>query len=251
MHRPDAIAVRILRQRGAPPDGITTFRTDLAELLRMVGRVGRDPALLLLTVRALRQRSGSSVRLADLAWIMGASPLRIRCWLDRLAAADLVVYDATNGTIDVEVRESGLATFAEVQPPHMLLRYELPTHWFIHVLPRIGRPAFAVYLYLLTRDGTQAPATLLLPLLAHAVGLRTVLHARLSLWRLRRFGLIARDPARSGLVVRDPPPLTPAARRRLRFRRRYGYAVITRWVGRIVVLLALLLAILLLTRKPL
>ncbi len=222
MSQRDPISVRVLQQRGTPPDGVTTVRVDLAAFFDMVPQVGRDPALLLLTIRALRQRSGRGMRLDDLTWILGARANRLRAWLDRLAAAGGLIYDARDGTVEIELPEPTAPTWTEIHPPHIPLRFELPTHWFIHVLPRLGRGTFVTYLYLLRRDGLSAPATLTVSSLARDAAFRTTLHARWHLRRLRLHGLIAPDAATESLVVLDPPPLTAAARRWLRQRRMTG-----------------------------
>jgi hypothetical protein len=222
MPQPDRIALRVLQQRGTPPDGVTTVRVDLAAFFKSLAEVGRDPALLLLTIRALRQRTGATLRLDDLLWVMGARGRRIRAWLDRLAAEGQLVYDVTDGAIEIELPEPAPPTWTDVQPPHIPLRFELPTHWFIHVLPRLGRATFTTYLYLLRRDGLTAPATMDLASLTRDTLLRSPLHARWHLWRLRRHGLVALDRQAETLVVMDPPPLTPAARRSLRHLRTTG-----------------------------
>jgi hypothetical protein len=222
MPQPDRIALRVLQQRGTPPDGLTTVHIDLAAFFESVAEVGRDPALLLLTIRALRQRTGATLRLDDLVWIMRARAKCIRAWLDRLAAEGQLVYDVADGVIEMELPEPTPPTWADVQPPHIPLRFELPTHWFIHVLPRLGRTTFTAYLYLLRRDGLTAPATMDLASLAQDARLRTTLHARWHLRRLRRHGLVALDRKTETLVVMDPPPLTSAARRWLRHLRTTG-----------------------------
>ncbi|HEX6087072.1 MAG TPA: hypothetical protein VF266_21255 [Thermoanaerobaculia bacterium] len=248
-HR-DPVSVHVLQQRGTPPDGVTTVRVDLAAFFDMVPQVGRDPALLLLTIRALRQRSGRGIRLDDLTWIMGARARRIRAWLDRLATAGCLIYDATDGTVEIELPEPPPPTWTDVHPPHIPLRFELPTHWFIHALPRLGRATFVTYLYLLRRDGLSAPATLELTSLAREAAFRTTLHARWHLARLRRRGLVAPDAATESLVVMDPPPLTPAARRWLRQRRMTGMT--PRRLMLVVVLVAVVLsAVVLLARTAL
>jgi len=238
----DSIALRILRQRGTPPDGITVLHADLGAFVADIARIGRDPALLLLTIRALRQRSSGRVFMDDLVWILRASRRRIREWLEHLSAAGVLVYDATNGTLDVELPELSPPTWTEVHPPQLSIRHDLPTHWFIHVLPRIGRGAFIAYLYLLHRDGTSAPATLEIPMLARETRLRTILHARWALWRLRRAGLVALAAAQETLVVTDPPPLTSAERRALRRRRKFGRWT-TWWTWLAVATLALLVVL--------
>lgn len=248
MSQPDRIAVRILQQRGTPPDGVTAVHVDLAAFVRDIAKVGRDPALLLLTIRALRQRSGSRIRLADLAWILRARPARICTWLDRLAATGRLVYDRTNGSIEIELPEASPPTWTDIHPPDFPFRFELPTHWFVHVLPRIGRTAFIAYLDLLRRDGRSAPATLTASSLARAMQLRTILQARWLLWRLRRQGLVRLDAAHEALVIVDPAPLSPSARRALR-RRRRGMRSWSWWF--VLALLALILVTLVLARTAL
>lgn len=222
MPQPDRIALRVLQQRGTPPDGVTTVHVDLAAFVESLPQIGRDPALLLLTIRALRQRSGATLRLGDLVWVMGARSRRIRTWFDRLAAEGKLVYDVTDGVIEIELPEPTPPTWTDVQPPHIPLRFELPTHWFIHVLPLVGRATFTTYLYLLRRDGLTAPATVDSAALARDTRLRTTVHARWHLWRLRRNGLVALDRKAETLVVLDPPPLSPKARRWLRQLRTTG-----------------------------
>ncbi len=224
MSQPERVSVRILQQRATPAEGVTTVRVDLAAFFETVANVGRDPALLLLAIRALRQRGGQRMPFDDLAWIMRALANHVRAWLDRLAAAGQLVYDTSGGTVDIELPEPTPPAWTDLHPPHIPLRYELPTHWFIHVLPRLGRATFVAYLYLLRRDGLSAPATLVYASLATDAALGTTLHARWHLRRLRRFGLIAPD-ASGALVVLDPPPLTPAARRWLRRRRLTGWTL--------------------------
>jgi hypothetical protein len=248
MQQPDSVSIRILCARGTPPDGMMTLRVDLAEFFRLIADVGRDAALLLLTIRALRQRSGGGIRIHDLAWVTGASTARIRLWLDQLVAAGSLVYDATNGTVDVELPEPATPTWADIHPPAIPLRYELPTHWFIHVLPRLGRGTFVAYLYLLRRDGMSAPATLEIASLAREARLGTSLHARWHLRRLRRHGLIRPDKATESLVVVDPPPLTRGARRWLRRRRMAGTAQRWMWFALAALVALAIIAVLLVAR---
>ena len=247
MSQPERVSVRILQQRATPAEGVTTVRVDLAAFFETLAHVGRDPALLLLTIRALRQRGGHRMPLDDLAWIMRARATHIRAWLDRLAAAGQLVYDASGGAVDIELPEPTPPTWTDLHPPHIPLRFELPTHWFIHVLPRVGRATFVAYLYLLRRDGLSAPATLVHVALATDAALGTTLHARWHLWRLRRYGLVAPDAASESLVVLDPPPLTPAARRWLRRRRMTGLTL-HRLVLVLVVVAMVVVAVVLLAR---
>lgn len=245
MSQPEHVSVRILQQRATPAEGVTTVHVDLAAFFETVASVGRDPALLLLTIRALRQRGGQRMPFDDLAWIMRARANHVRAWLDRLAAARQLVYDTSGGTVDIELLEPTPPSWTDLHPPHIPLRYELPTHWFIHVLPRLGRATFVAYLYLLRRDGLSAPATLVHASLATEAAVGTTLHARRHLRRLRRFGLVVPD-ASGALVVLDPPPLTPAARRWLRRRRLTGWTLHRLLLALMVV--AVIVAVLLLAR---
>jgi len=220
-----------------------TLAADLPTFFTDVRRVGRDPALLLLTMRALRQRSAGRISTDDLVWILGVGHRRIRRWLEQLSAVGVLVYDATNGTLDVELPEPLVPTWEDAQTPYLPLRHPLPTHWFIHLLPRIGRSAFVAYLYMLHRDGTSAPATLEIRALAEEARFRGVFSARWALWRLRRARLVLPDPAHAALVVTDPPPLTPAERRALRRRRKIG-RWIPRWTWIALVALAVLVLLL-------
>lgn len=228
-----------------PSDGVTMLAADLGAVIRSVEVVGPDAALFLLAIRALRQRGGGRLALRDLQWIMQASPARLIAWLNRLAAVGLLVYDRTNGTIDVEFPEfpSGPVPTEPSALPFPI-RHELPTHWFIHVLPRVGRRAYLIYLYLLTCDGMSMPATFAVSELASATGLPSGLHARWYLWRLAHARLVTREGR--GMVVHDPPPLTSSERRWLRLRRRMGTTTIRwLWLAAAVVLLLVVAATLL------
>jgi hypothetical protein len=85
--------------------------------------------------------------------------------------------------------------------------HALPTHWFLHALPRLGRTTFLVYLYLLRSEAADVAAV-------HPVRLAEVLKlrsARHSLWhfrRLRRHGFLRRHRHARGLTILDPPPPT-------------------------------------------
>lgn len=250
MSQPERIFVRLLQQRPTPAEGVTTVRVDLAVFFDLAAQVGRDAALLLLTIRALRQRGGNRMPLDDLAWMLRARARDIRGWLDRLAAAGQLVYDATDGTVEIELAEPMPPAWTDIHPAELPLRMELPTHWFIHVLPRLGRASFVAYLYLLRRDGRSAPATLVVSALATDAALGTTLHARWHLRRLRRYGLIAPEGTSGALVVRDPPPLTPAARRVLRHRRMTGTTPRRLLLLAAIVVLVLLAALVLARSAP-
>ena len=92
MQQRDRETLRILQRHGTPPDGVTMLRADLGSLVADIARVGRDPALLLLTIRALRQRSGGRVVMGDLVWILRASKRFFAAFIH--APADEVVNHA-------------------------------------------------------------------------------------------------------------------------------------------------------------
>lgn len=199
-----------------PPEGLLLMKTDLGAFFRLVATVGRDEALLLLVIRALRIRDGLlDVYVNDLAWILRTRNRAVLGWLDRLVEARLVVYTVkalpiVRSTIDrvqVEIASSGGGA------PYAVMA-DLPTHWFVQVLPLVGRTTFAVYLYALSRETHDG--VLLLSDLASAVRLRGRLHAQVHLGRLRRQRLLVRDPDGND-VLADPPPPTRRQRLQLRF----------------------------------
>ncbi|HEX8411815.1 MAG TPA: hypothetical protein VF883_23405 [Thermoanaerobaculia bacterium] len=208
---------------------------DLASFFALVADVGRDEALLLLLIRALRQRSGSfAFRVHDLAWMLRASNGHVLRWLDRLTKHRRVVYHAEElwgvDTVVVEIHlDPSVAAYA-------VQHHTLPTSWFF-TLPLIGRPTFTCFLFLLTReshDGLVRPTDV-----ARAVGLRGHLHAAWHLRKLRRHGLLARHPHTGAVVLRDPPPLTRRQRIRLRY---LAHPTLRRALGDVILLLVLLAA---------
>jgi hypothetical protein len=198
-----------------PPEGLLLMTTDLGAFFRLVATVGRDEALLLLVIRALRIRDGLlDVSVNDLAWILRTRNRAVLGWLDRLVAERLVVYTVkalpiirrTIDRVQVEIVESSSAAYAVMA--------DVPTHWFVQVLPLVGRTTFVVYLYALSRESRDG--VLLVAELATAVRLRGRFHAHLHLGRLRRRGLLVRD-ADGNDVLSDPPPPTRLRRLQLRF----------------------------------
>lgn len=204
--------VRILAPHAAPADGRSTVRTDLGAFFVVVRDVGRDEALLLLLVRALRQRYGfDRVAMHDLAWMLRATNGRVIAWLDRLTR---------HGRVDYNVEERGGAetVFVEIvqdaDTAHFATHHDLPTTWFVQTLPLLGRTTFTVFLFVLSRDAHDG---LLRAMdLARAVRLPHRHHAARHLARLRRHGILARHPTTHVLTVVDPPPLSPGERVRLR-----------------------------------
>lgn len=212
----DDTRLRFVTPRPEPLEGVSTVRADLSAFFVIVDRVGRNEALLLLLTKALRQRTGLlALRVNDLAWMLRISNRRVLRWLDRLVASGHVVYHVEDlwgiDTVLVEIVAGG------IEPHHYdrSVHQELPTHWFVQVLPLIGRTTFTVYLYLLWcephRPGTHVHH------LAETVKLLGRAHARWHLRKLERRSLLRRHPEHGGIIVRDPSPPTRAERLRLRF----------------------------------
>jgi len=253
MHWPD-LALReetdlIFRHpRGEPPEGLVIVKADLTVFFGLVQSVGRNEALLLLLVKALRTRYGPfRLRVYDLAWRMRVGHHRVIRWLDRLVAARLIVYTLQDllerDTVEVEI-VSAKATALFDRSQHR----ELPTHWFEHVLPLLGRTTFTAFLYLLA---SEERGGLHIDLLVSAARLRHRREARWHLRRLRAHGMLAEDGERSGWVVHDPPPLTQFQQLRLRFLRQpYLRRAFLQIGGLLVILLLLLLGLAGLHRSP-
>jgi hypothetical protein len=202
--------------RREPPEGLVVVKADLTAFFGLVEKVGRDEALLLLLVKALRTRYGPfRLRVYDLAWRMRVGHHRIMRWLDRLVAAQLVVYTLQDlfdrDTVEVEIVTAQTTTLFEHHH-----RQELPTHWFEHALPLLGRTTFTVFLYLLASE--ESPA-FHVDLLVGAVRLRGRRHARRHLRRLLAKGMLRMHRAAEGWVVHDPPPPSRLQQLRLRFLR--------------------------------
>lgn len=212
----DNTRLRFVTPRPEPPEGVSTVRADLSAFFVVVERVGRNEALLLLLTKALRQRTGLlALRVNDLAWMLRVSNRRVIHWLDRLVASGHVVYHVEDlwgiDTVLVEIVAGGIAPHHYERTVHQ----ELPTHWFVQVLPLIGRTTFTVYLYLLWCE-PHRPDTHV----AHLVETVKLLghrHARWHLRRLERRSLLMRLAEHGGLVVVDPKPPTRVERLRLRF----------------------------------
>jgi hypothetical protein len=208
----DSVRFRVLAPHAPPVEGLSTVTTDLGAFFVIVGRVGRDEALLLLLIRALRQRRGErGLRLHDLAWVLRASEGGVSRWLDRLTHHGLIVYQVEEGkaeTITVEVAAD------EADSAWVARRHDLPSHWFVQTLPLLGRTTFAVFLFLLSRDTHEGLARI--DDIVTNVQLRGRLHAQWHLRRLHAHALLSPHPSDGSLVVRDPSP--PSASQRLRLR---------------------------------
>jgi hypothetical protein len=211
----DSTRLRFLTPRPEPPEGISTLRADLSAFFVVVEAVGRNEALLLLLAKALRQRTGLlALRLNDLAWMLRVSNRRVIHWLDRLTRSGHVIYHVEDlwgiDTVLVEI-------VGGVKSRHYerTVQQDLPTHWFVQVLPLVGRTTFTVYLYLLWCEPHRTESHV-----DHLVGmvkLRGRAHARWHLRRLERRALLARHPEHGGLVVSDPAPPSRFERLLLRY----------------------------------
>lgn len=212
----DNTRLRFLTPRPEPSEGVSVVHADLSAFFVVVDRVGRNEALLLLLTKALRQRTGLlALRVNDLAWMLRVSNRRVIHWLDRLVRSGHVVYHVEDlwgiDTVLVEIVAGG------VEPHHYerTVHQELPTHWFVQVLPLVGRTSFTVYLYLLWCE-PHHPETHI----DHLVGMVKLAgrwHARWHLRRLRSQSLLQPHPEHHGLVIVDPRPPTRFQRLRLRY----------------------------------
>jgi len=240
----DAARLRFFAPHQPPPEGLSTVTIDLGAFLVVVGRVGRDEALLLLLIRALRQRGGDrGLRLHDLAWVLRASERGVFSWLDRLTHYGFVVYQVEEGnrveTVTVEVAAEASAS------PWVARSHELPSHWFVQTLPLLGRTTFAVFLFLLSRDAHEGLARI--DDIVRSVRLRGRLHAEWHLRKLHAHALLAPHPSNGSLVVHDPAPPTSTQRLRLRllalpFLRQAWRQILRLCVGVLLLVALLLLA---------
>jgi len=211
--RAPAPRIRFLAPHAAASEGLSVIDVDLAAFFVVVAEVGRDEALLLLLIRALRQRSASfALRVHDLAWMLRASNGHVVAWLDRLTRHRRVVYQFEDlwgvETVAVEIHVDPAAS------PYVVHRHTLPTSWFF-TLPLLGRKTFTCFLFLLSRESHEGLVRS--RDLARAVRLRGPIHATWHLRKLHRHGLLARHPETGAIVLRDPPPPTRVQRLRLRF----------------------------------
>jgi hypothetical protein len=211
----DNTRLRFLIPRAEPSEGVNTVRADLSAFFIVVARVGRDEALLLLLTKALRQRTGLlALRVNDLAWMLRVSNRRVLHWLDRLVRERLVVYHVEDfwgvDTVIVEVVGGIVSPNAFERTIHA----DLPTHWFVQVLPIIGRTTFAVFLYFLWCEPQRAETHI--DHLVEIARLRNRAHATFHLRRLYAHGLLVPN-ASGGFIVRDPEPPTRFQRLQLRF----------------------------------
>jgi hypothetical protein len=211
----DNTRLRFVTPRPEPAEGVSTVRADLSAFFVIVGRVGRNEALLLLLTKALRQRTGLlALRVNDLAWMLRVSNRHVIRWLDRLVRERLVVYHVEDfwgvDTVIVEI-VGGIGVSNSFE---RTVHSDLPTHWFVQVLPIIGRTTFTVFLYFLWCEPQRADTHIVH--LVETAALRSRAHANFHLRRLHAHGLLMPD-ASGGYVVRDPEPPTRLQRLQLRF----------------------------------
>jgi hypothetical protein len=225
--------LRFLAPHAAAPEGLSAIEVDLAAFFVVVAKVGRDEALLLLLIRALRHRTGSfALRMHDLAWMLRARNRRITTWLDRLTREGRVVYQ-TEEVWDVPIVTVEILPDAAASP-YVVHRHTLPTSWFF-TLPLLGRKTFTCFLFLLSREAHEGLVRS--HDLARAARLRGPLHAAWHLRKLHRHGILVRPPT-GGVILRDPPVLTRYQRLRLRF---LAHPTLTRALRHIGLLLVILI----------
>ena len=193
---------------------------DLGAFFLTVRDIGADPALVLLTARALAIRGSGAVTFRDLGWVLGLGRRRVVGSLRRLSGAGAIVWheEAGRGVIAVEIVPDlpGERPLFGPEDTPPFSTHALPSHWFVQSLPIVGRRAFLAYLYLRSRerrDGLTPP--LLLSAVVRACRFRWVWQARVALLQLRRRRLIALG-AGHRFAVMDPRPPSGGQRRLLR-----------------------------------
>jgi len=209
--------IRIARPAQEGPLGPAALAVDLGGFFATAREVGFDPALLLLTLRALMLRAPLGVPVRDLQWTLGAERREVFRWLGFLEDAGLATWQARGNavTVEVDATEAERTLFGPDDEPGVIHR--VPTRWFLRTLPLVGRKAFLVYLYLRSRErasGLTAPLTL--GTVARASGQSPRAAAR-ALRRLRRAGLCADGGGHGRFVLTDPPPLSARERAYLRW----------------------------------
>lgn len=239
------IRVRVIAPHTTLPEGETVVSVDLAAFFRLVDAIGRNEALLLLLIRALRARTGSlALRLHDLSWMLRASRGAVTAWLDTLSEHRRVIYLAEEAwgveTVTIEIPGDHGAS------PYVVHHHTLPTSWFF-ALPLLGRASFTCFLFLLSREaheGLVRPDDL-----ARAAKLRSRLHAQWHLKKLHRHGILARHETTGAIVLRDVPPPSRVQRVRLRFLAHPTLGRTLRGIARLFVALALAIGIALLVLR--
>jgi hypothetical protein len=188
---------------------------DLSAFFIVVGRVGRDEGAPAPAHEGTSAAHGLlALRVNDLAWMLRVSNRRVIHWLDRLIRERLVVYHVEDfwgvDTVIVEIVGGAVSPSAFERTIHS----DLPTHWFVQVLPIIGRTTFTVFLYFLWCEPQRSDTHI--DQVVEMAALRGRTHARFHLRRLHAHGLLVPNGS-GGFVVRDPEPPTRLQRLQLRF----------------------------------
>jgi hypothetical protein len=212
--------VQLVHPVREPSLGLSLLGIDLGAFFLVVRDIGADPAMVLLTSRALALRRGGAVTFRDLGWVLGMRRGGVLRALRRLSDAGAIVWheEAGRGVVAVELvgELPGERPIFGPDDAPPFTTHALPTHWFVQALPLLGRRAFLAYLYLRSRerrDGLTPP--ILVSAVVRSCRLRWVWQARLILWQLRRRALIA-PIGGSRFAVLDPRPPSRAERRLLR-----------------------------------
>lgn len=241
---PDPTRLFFLGPRKAPAEELSTVSVDLAHLFSLIPRVGRNAAVLYLAVRAMRQRAGvTSFAIDDLAWMLRARPIRIRLWMQRLARAGFLVYHMANGSF------SDVLLLEVAARPDAGRTHDIPTHWVPHVLPRLNRAGFLVYLWVRSHEWNGHAAEVREERLARDLALHP-LRARFHLWRLRRAGLVVWHRKRREFTVRDPAPLSIPQQAALRLRELRVFPWVAFQIAAAIVVGAALTLLILHLRQP-
>ena len=144
---PEATRIYFLAPRSAAAEGIVTVPVDFAHVVSLIPRVGRNPTMLYVTLRALRQTAGmGSLKVDDLVWILRAQRWRIWWWMHTLSKERLLVYRLANGYF------TDVLLFQVAARPAMGREHDVPAYWFEHVLPLHSRTRFLVYLYVRSHE---------------------------------------------------------------------------------------------------
>jgi hypothetical protein len=214
-NRTDRIPFVVVPPRTEQAPGAATIQVDLTHFFALLQRIGRDPALLLLTLRATRVRMWSTYGVHELAWMLRAPQREVLAWLDNLSRERLVAYQLTamfgRDAFLLELLGEPIIppppTDAMWPPTARRIEHALPAFWFTTTLPLIGRTPFLVYLLL--RRAEMDDAALVHPSgIARTLRLGSARHSVRHLRHLQRHGLVRSHRKGRALVVSDPPPPT-------------------------------------------
>jgi hypothetical protein len=210
----DGTRLQFPSPRAEPPEGLIVIATDLGTFFALVERLGRNEALLLLLIRALRARNGFlELRVNDLAWMLRTSNRKVIRWLDRLVRKEIVVY-TVHDFWGVDVVKVEIVGATAQNPFERQVPQELPTHWFPTYLPLYGRVTFTVMLYFVWCEIDRAMTHV--DHLTESAKLAGRWHAVWHLRKLRRYGVLVVG-TEGTLVLRDPPPPSDFQRLLLRY----------------------------------